>query len=248
MTLHGGALCVLAAVMLAAVSSASVVRMENLTPSERVWQSRARDAEAGNGTNSEPGLTVGDPPQCRKHACPPTRVLADRGSYKEVYFPVAPYAKSRVEGKSLVPAVLDLYKRLRGYITGDNKKKQELPMTLPVILRMDLGDGGMFNPKNFTMFFYVDPSVKSPPAPNNDDIDVLDVNSYTLYIRTFSGYPVTYGDWMKELLQLAADVEADGEPYSKDYYYFASYDPPTQLTGRINEVQLLKPHKFSSGP
>ena len=52
---------------------------------------------------------------------------------------------------------------------------------------------------------------------------------------------------MRELLQLAADVEADGETYTKSYYYFASYDPPARMTGRINEVQLLKPHPRSAG-
>ena len=78
--------------------------------------------------------------------------------------------------------------------------------------------------------------------PNRLTQVVTDVMFYVLYVRTFSGYPVTYADWMKELLQLAADVEADGEIYTKAYYYFASYDPPAKMTSRINEVQLLKPH------
>ena len=47
---------------------------------------------------------------------------------------------------------------------------------------------------------------------------------------------------MQELLALTADVEADGIPYNKKYFYFASYDPPTSSTGRVNEVQLLQPH------
>ena len=69
-----------------------------------------------------------------------------------------------------------------------------------------------------------------------------DVTCFCVLGRTFSGYPITYGDWMRELLQLVADVQADGQKYVTGYYYFASYDPPSQTTGRINEVQLLRPH------
>lgn len=178
-------------------------------------------------------------PQCRKYACPPSKVIADKGTYRVVYFSPAAYAKMRLEGEPLVPAFFNLYKHLRAYFTGMNEDDIRMPMTAPVILRNDPGDD-MFSPKNFTLFFYIDPKVKTLPKPLNERIQVLEVNSYTLYIRTFSSFPVTYADWMRELLQLAADVEADGLPYRKEFYYFASYDDPTHTTGRINEVQLLK--------
>lgn len=182
--------------------------------------------------------------QCQKLACPPSQLVEDRGSYKIVFFPSSPYAKTRLAGQTLVPATLGMYTRLRNYITGNNVNKQVIPMTAPVILRVDPnGADAMWSPKNFTLFFYIDPSVESPPAPVDTDISVVQVNSYTLFIRTFSGFPVTFGDWMRELLMLAADVEADGEVYNQNFFYFASYDPPTQTTGRINEVQLLKPNK-----
>jgi hypothetical protein len=46
---------------------------------------------------------------------------------------------------------------------------------------------------------------------------------------------------MRELLLLSADVEADKEEcLTKQFFYFTSYDAPNQMTGRINEVQLLK--------
>ena len=61
--------------------------------------------------------------------------------------------------------------------------EDKLPMTAPVILRVDAGEGGLWLPKNFTLFFFIHPSVKTPPAPTDDSIEVLDINSYTLYIR-----------------------------------------------------------------
>jgi len=192
---------------------------------------------------------LGDPPQCLKERCPPSKVLADRGSYKKVFFPVAPYAKKRMLGKKLVPAASELYKTLDDYYKGNNDKDMKMPMTQPAILRVDVPEDTMFNPQNFTLFFFLDPSltVQDAPKPKDTDIEVLDVNEYVLYIRTFSGYPVTYGDWMKELLQLAADVEADGERYKKGWYYFATYSHPGEMTGRVNEVQLLQPHGDMQG-
>merc|ERR1719471_375403 len=116
-------------------------------------------------------------------------------------------------------------------------------MTQPAILRVDVPDQMMYNPKNFTLFFFIDPSmtVQDAPKPKDKDIEVCMVNEYVLFVRTFSGYPVTYGDWMKELLQLAADLEADGEVYKREWFYFATYSHPGDLTGRVNEVQLLQP-------
>jgi len=182
-----------------------------------------------------------EPPQCKEYACPPSKVLADRGSYRKVSFTPASYAKLKVDGKTLQPATHELWDRLTGYFDGKNSKKEEMPRTQPTVLRMEAVDGMMFNPKNFTMFYFIDPSIPlaQAPAPMDKDIQVLGVNSYTLFIRTFSGYPVTYGDWMEQMLQLAADVEADGEMYNKNFYYFGSYDVPNSYTHRINEVQLL---------
>jgi len=191
-----------------------------------------------------PGISPNDPPQCLHERCPPSTVVADRGSYKKVYFPPAAYTKLKVSGKKLVPGATELYQRLDKYYDRYNDKKIHMPKTQPAVLRLDVENtnGTVFVPDTFTMFFYLDPSFKDAkhaPKPDDADIQVLDVNSYTMYIRTFSGYPVTYGDWMKELLQLAADVQADGEAYRKEFFYFGTYDKPGALTHRVNEVQLL---------
>ncbi|KAL8587126.1 hypothetical protein ACOMHN_026094 [Nucella lapillus] len=182
------------------------------------------------------------PHQCRKLACPPTKLLADRGSYTKVFFPHAVWAKVRVTGKCMMSALFESYNRLRKYYDGNNADDVKLPMTAPVILRVDPAPPeGMFNPRNFTLFFYMDPRVKSPPTPNDADITVLTLNTYSLYIRTFSSYTVSYSDWMRELLQLSNDVEANGELYRKEYYYFTTYDSPLEVNNRINEAQLLVP-------
>merc|ERR1719153_636951 len=193
-------------------------------------------------------LSPNDPPQCKHEKCPPSQVVADRGSYKKVYFPPATYTKLKTAGKKLIPASKELYERLDKYYDRWNKKQMRMPKTQPAVLRLDVANttGTMFVPETFTLFFYVDPEFKDAshaPKPDDTDIQVLDVNSYTMFIRTFSGYPLTYGDWMKELLQLAADVQADGEEYRKQFFYFGTYDKPGARTHRVNEVQLLAVNK-----
>lgn len=231
-----------ALVLLLPVVATSVLRFD--IEKDGASLNRTKYAQWFSNTKPTDGHSLRDPKQCQRLACPPNTLIQDKGSYQLRLYPVAPYAKSNlVSDSGFLRSTIQLYSRLHNYFHGENDKKESLPMTAPVILRMDIDeDKGLWEISNYTLFFYIDPKVRSPPKPADDTVEVVDVNEYEIYIRTFSGYPVTYGDWMRELLTLYSDLEADGQPHVKSWFYFASYDSPLTLTGRVNEVQILKPH------
>ncbi|XP_076448353.1 heme-binding protein 2-like [Babylonia areolata] len=238
--------------MLVGASSASIVRtftFEADSGDSQPQRTNVQEKAMHNNETTGPATAPYDPPMCKRFPCPPSSLKEDMKSYRKEYFPEAWYAKVHVEGKPMISALFAAYDKLSKYFNGANEDLARLPMTSPIIFRVDPGEpGGMFSPRNFTLFFYIHPKVKlPPPAPLDKEIVVLEVNSYTLYVRTFSSYTVNYADWMRELLQLAADVESNGEEYRKEYFYFATYDSPYHLNNRINEVQLLAPHPDSPG-
>lgn len=58
-----------------------------------------------------------------------------------------------------------------------------MPLTNPLILRLDPGSDGLWSNDNQTLFFFISPEVESPPDPTDTTIRVLEVNEYYMYIR-----------------------------------------------------------------
>ncbi len=139
------------------------------------------------------------------------------------------------------------FRRLFGYISGDNTAKQKIAMTAPVIADANQGEEirmtapviGESDGDSWRYRFVLPASytLESAPVPENENVTIVAVPATTVAVRRFSGLVSQadveetsrqLADWM-----LANDLEAASEPR------WAGYNPPWTLPFlRRNEVMI----------
>jgi hypothetical protein len=121
------------------------------------------------------------------------------------------------------------FRRIAGYIFGNNKQKQEIAMTSPVF--MEMGED--------TKMAFVMPSkyaLTDLPAPNASNVTLVKVEPKKYAVVRFSGFAsdrriANYTEKLKQLL-VANKIEAIGS------YNFLGYNAPWDLIGRRNEIAV----------
>lgn len=132
--------------------------------------------------------------------------------------------------------------RLFNYISGDNKAKKKIDMTVPVATKVELAKGE--NKTNrYTMLFFVPFEYqKSPPQPTNPLVSIITLGPVCAYVRSYGGY-----SWdAKEKYNVRMLIKSLEMDKIKDYtdpnevYFTGGYDSPWKLFFRHNEVWLLQ--------
>ncbi len=119
------------------------------------------------------------------------------------------------------------FRRLAGYIFGDNEKNQKIAMTTPVA--MDMSD-------SITMKFKVPSNLdlEDLPKPNNSTVRFAKEEEKIVAVIRFSGKSTDkqiskYTDKLKKALN------DKGLAYTGNFSYLG-YNPPYEVIGRRNEV------------
>jgi hypothetical protein len=121
------------------------------------------------------------------------------------------------------------FRRIAGYIFGNNKQKQEIAMTAPVF--MEMGED--------TKMAFVMPSKYSLaelPAPNSSSVSLVQVEPKKYAVVRFSGFASDrrikkYTEKLKQLI-LDNKINAIGS------YNFLGYNAPWEVFGRRNEIAV----------
>jgi hypothetical protein len=121
------------------------------------------------------------------------------------------------------------FRRIAGYIFGNNQQKQEIAMTAPVI--MEMGED--------TKMAFVMPSkyaLTDLPTPNASNVTLVKVDPKKFAVIRFSGFASdrrinNYTEKLKQLL-VTNKIEAIGS------YNFLGYNAPWDLIGRRNEIAV----------
>lgn len=120
------------------------------------------------------------------------------------------------------------FRRLAGYIFGDNESNEKIAMTAPVHMGMEEGSMRM----SFVM-----PSQRAlapMPDPTDSGVQLHLADEEFVAVLRFSGFLRDAG--MVEMqAQLLAEMERNGL-VAIGPVRFLGYDPPWQLVGRRNEV------------
>jgi len=118
---------------------------------------------------------------------------------------------------------------LLSYISGRNERKEEIPMTVPVITR-DVPEGVM-------LAFVMPSDLQEPPKPKTSDIEIKEIKGLHLAVLPFSGY-ATYEDRDRSLKILVntlkkKGMETKGGPLLLQYS--SPWTPPSE---RRNEIAV----------
>lgn len=153
-----------------------------------------------------------------------------------VFFLSFPSAKTMNKGVSK-----SCFWRLFRYIQGNNENEQKIKMTVPVTTVYKKNP--TTDKTNFTMSFYLPPSITNPPSPNDNTVWTKRKGSFKVYVHSFGGFAMSQKTWEKHVQMLQRMLDRDG--YSGQYishndmYITAGYDDPIKLFNRHNEVWLL---------
>ena len=124
------------------------------------------------------------------------------------------------------------FRKLFGYISGDNNKQQQIAMTAPVFMEQ-------VNQTSQSMAFVMpaDMDLASTPLPDNPSLAVEEVRDYTVATITFSGL-LSQSNIQEHQLLLEDWIEQQG--YRKlGSVKAAGYNPPLTIPAlRRNEVLI----------
>merc|ERR1711997_1041326 len=118
--------------------------------------------------------------------------------------------------------------KLFRYISGVNKERKEIPMTVPVLSkRTPREDGSMTT----DMCFYID--------PEDPEVRIYQNKVLRVYVHQFGGYAMKDSVWVKEAEVFATKL-ADNNDVDLSSFYTAGYDSPMKFWNRRNEVMFVK--------
>ena len=116
--------------------------------------------------------------------------------------------------------------------------EKEIPMTVPVLKEVK----GEEYKKKLKMSFYLPKEFQdSPPKPKDSTVN-LEEKEFCVYVRSFGGYPLFYGQYEKQFNELKEDLKKSGlqSSYVEGTELTTGYNEPWKLFGRRNEVMLLE--------
>lgn len=120
------------------------------------------------------------------------------------------------------------FRKLAGYIFGDNKENKQIAMTAPVHMNINDSVSSMsfVMPANYNK--------DNLPLPNNADVSIQTVPDEYVAAITFNGYA------SQETIKKYTAILENALQEKKLSYYgnfrFLGYNPPYQLFGRRNEI------------
>nr|XP_020465951.1 heme-binding protein 2-like [Monopterus albus] len=129
------------------------------------------------------------------------------------------------------------FKRLYNYITGDNKNKENIEMTAPVIVKIP--DKMFWEKGVFTTSFLLPAEYQTnPPIPTDDKVYFQDTPDMYVYVQTYRGWILTFSD-KSVANSLSSALNSVHAAYQKDSHYAAGYNSPMTVFNRHNEVWFV---------
>jgi len=140
-------------------------------------------------------------------------------------------------GRGLTLSFLDLL----SYLRGRNSRNVEIEMALPVVLVIpgDVQTMTALPTTGLELMMYLDEEVQmSPPTPSRSDVTIFRKPPCTVAVSAFDGF-ANPRDILEEGQHLAQRLTTAGIQFNHSMFIFASYDDPTDMSDRHNEVMLV---------
>ncbi|KAK6178995.1 hypothetical protein SNE40_011455 [Patella caerulea] len=176
------------------------------------------------------------PAFCKNAECPQFNTISSNQNYAIRQYGPLTWATTSFVGQWKSNILGQLFGRLFNYIQGNNTLGQVMPMTVPVLTRIEsAGQAGT----KYTMHFMIPASnSRNIPGPVDPNVSLMTTPPATYYIRSFGGY----ANGQKSMSELQTLVNSINNPqtYDDNFFMTATYDSPSVKTNRHNEVWLQK--------
>lgn len=184
----------------------------------------------------------GEPAFCNGIECPHFKTVNKTANYElRCYKEDYKWASTIVAGYEYDKAVSMGFERLFAYIEGGNVPKKKIPMTAPVAVEVQPGQGP-FCKNNFTINFFVPfEDQENPAAPTDKDVYISTLKGFCAYVIVYGGFS-NINKVQEYSEKLSEDLVKDGlgDSFRKDIFFTAGYDSPFKLFNRHNEIWFIK--------
>jgi hypothetical protein len=155
-------------------------------------------------------------------------VIKNEKDFEIRYYPPATFATIRSSAKTYREISGSGFRKIAGYIFGNNEASSKIAMTSPV--HMDISDEG--SSMSFVMPSAYD--IKKLPRPNDADVQLHETKGEYAAAIEFGGY-ANDQSIKKHAAQLAQLLNEKGIK-TIGHFRYLGYNPPYQFIGRKNEV------------
>jgi len=157
-----------------------------------------------------------------KRLYPPAKYVCTTSTYEN---PKAQGGKSPMEE---VTEAEKMFFKLFAYIEGSNNKNQKIEMTAPVFTSMSVEEDNDHMVTKTMCFFIPKKLQGNPPAPNDQDVFILEMPEASLFVKTFiyDSNIITDSVWIKEKESFMHEMQVMGvdNKVSKNHFLTATYD------------------------
>merc|ERR1719468_276984 len=123
-----------------------------------------------------------------------------------------------------------MFMKLFRYISGVNKERQEIEMTVPVLSRMMPTEDGRMNKQ--MCFYLTKEAQKNPPQPEDEAVKIEQNKEMVVFVKQFGGYAMQDATWAKEASQFEEQLAERADEVEFSMYYTAGYDSPMKFWQR----------------
>merc|ERR1711942_283885 len=116
-----------------------------------------------------------------------------------------------------------MFMKLFRYISGVNKERQEIEMTVPVLSTMTPMEGKM---KKQMCFYLTKEAQKNPPQPEDPDVKIDQNKEMVVFVKQFGGYAMKDSVWAKKALEFGEELQDRADEVDFSRYLTAGYDSP----------------------
>lgn len=120
------------------------------------------------------------------------------------------------------------FRKLAGYIFGDNKDKKQIAMTSPV--HMDIND----STSSMSFIMPAQYNEDNLPLPNNSEVIIKTMPDEYVAAISFSGFASQ--DAIKKHITILENILKEKHLSYYGHFRYLGYNPPYQLFGRRNEI------------
>jgi len=185
------------------------------------------------------GIPAGLPAFCHDLDCPQYTVLETTADYELRRYNETKWVSVQAMGPTRDAVNSDMFQTLFKYIDGTNANNVKIPMTAPVLMKVEHGQGPNCA-SNFTMHFMLPhDDWTSPIKPSNPNVYINTLPPMEVYVAEFSGW-ANDKDYQDHIMSLYNSLEAKSLNVDTTFYFDAGYDGPYQFAHRHNEVWIAK--------
>ncbi|XP_032815012.1 heme-binding protein 2-like [Petromyzon marinus] len=166
------------------------------------------------------------------------KVLCEADTYELRRYEKSVWVATDVESLVYEHASMTGFRKLFKYITGDNDAMQQINMTAPVLIKVPHG-GKFWQKTKYTIHFMLPSYVaENPPSPFNPEVYFVRMPAMTMYVKSFGGWILTVTSKIYSGL-LSNDLKDKKKNFDNGFHYMASYNRPTKMLNRHNEVWYM---------